>query len=94
MPKKTEKLEKMTLTEFDQKYNKPNSNWRFDLFKIVCIKCNSDKVEYNGKLETEYGYYGSFDVTQMLVIKCHQCGNAFAIKNTEGGSIDYCPHDH
>ena len=86
-------MKKITLEKFNKIYNQPSEDWKFNLFKIVCIKCGSDKVEYNGKMETEYGYYGSFDVIHMIVVKCHNCGNAFAMKNSEGGSIDYCNHD-
>lgn len=89
-----DELEELTLSEFNKKYNEPKEDWQFDLFKIVCVKCGSSDVEYKGKMETDYGYYGSFDVSHMLVVKCHGCGNAFAMKNTEGGSSDYCSCDN
>ncbi len=81
-------MTRTNLKEFNKTFDPPNAEWKFNLFKIVCTKCKSDKVEYNGKLETEYGYYGSFDVTSIIVIKCHDCGNAFTIKNLTGGAID------
>ena len=86
-------MKKITLTEFNKQYNKPAKDWNFDLFKIVCIKCGSNEVEYNGKMETEYGYYDSFDVIHYIVVKCHNCGNALALKTSLGGSADYCRHD-
>ncbi|MDO8641063.1 MAG: hypothetical protein Q7R33_05925 [Nitrosarchaeum sp.] len=90
-------MKKLTLEQFNKKYRKPNADWEFDKFKIVCVKCGSNKVEYNGKMETEYGYYGSVDVTLRIVIKCHDCGNAFEISTFGGGSSDCyvdCNREH
>jgi len=87
-------MKKISYKEFVEKYQKPNKDWKFELFKIVCVKCGSTKVEFNGKTETEYGLYGSFNVKNITVIKCHDCGNAFTITKSEGGSIDYCTCDH
>ena len=86
-------MKEITLNEFLKTYSQPKQDWDFSLFKIVCVKCGSSKVEYKGKMETDYGYYGSFDVTHFIVVKCHDCGNALALKNTEGGSADYCSCD-
>ena len=87
------KEKKMTLKKFNEKYRKTNCEWNFKAFKIVCVKCKSDRVEYDGKMEIEYGYYGSFDAKATIVIKCHSCGNAFTINKEDGGSIDYCACD-
>jgi predicted nucleic-acid-binding Zn-ribbon protein len=84
------KIKELTLEEFEKEYNQPSENWNFKLFKILCVKCGSADVEYNGKMETENGYYGEIDFTHFLVVKCHKCGNALAIKNTEAGFSDYC----
>jgi len=87
------KLKTMTLSEFEKRYRKNNTNWKFDLFKIVCKKCGSERVEYNGKTEVDYGYYGSIDFIGTIVVKCHKCGNAFEIRMTDGGTSHYCQHD-
>ena len=89
-----EVMEMMTYDQFVTQYGQVDNKWKFDQFKIVCVKCGSDKVEFNGKMENEYGYYGSFDVISMIVIKCHKCGNAFAMKDSEGGSVEYCQYDN
>lgn len=83
----------MTFEEFNRKYYNASADWDFNKFTILCNKCDSDKVEFNGKMETQYGLYGSFDVISMIVVKCSNCGNAFAMKNLEGGSSGYCVHD-
>ena len=83
----------MTLDQFNKLYSQPEKDWDFGAFKIICVKCGSDKVEYNGKTEVEYGYYGAVDFTHFLVVKCHKCGNAFAMKNDNSGSNNYCNHD-
>ena len=83
----------MKLSEFNKKYRKTNTDWKFELFDIVCKKCGSKKVEYNGKTEVENGYYGSVDFIGRNIIKCHKCGNAFEIKMTDGGISNYCNHD-
>ena len=87
------KLKTMTLSEFEKKYRKNNTNWKFDLFKIVCKKCGSERVEYNGQTEVDYGYYGSIDFIGTLVVKCHKCGNAFEIEMKDSGTSHYCQHD-
>jgi predicted nucleic-acid-binding Zn-ribbon protein len=94
MKKIKEKIKEMTLDEFEKEYNQPSENWRFDLFKIVCSKCGSNDVEYNGKTEIDYGYYGEVDFTHFLVVKCHKCGNAFGIKQENSGSSEYCPEQY
>ena len=84
----------MTLEEFNKKYRKPTNDWDFALFKILCVKCGSDRVEYNGKLkDVEYELYGGFSIQLAIVVKCHNCGNAFEIHKIESGSVYYCDHD-
>ena len=84
----------ISLDQFNKEYNQPEERWNFDKFSINCKKCGSTDVEYNGATETEYGYYGAVDFTHFLVVKCHSCGNAFALRNTNSGSSDWCPHDN
>ena len=85
-------MEKISLKEFEKLYMQPERDWNFEKFKIKCAKCNSENVEFAGKTEVENGYYGSIDFEHKIVIKCHDCGNAQAIKTTDGGSNDYCPN--
>lgn len=73
--------EKMSLKDFREKEMKNNSCWKFNLFDIVCKKCKSKNVEFNGRLEKEPGYY-EFDgdiIEGDVIIKCHGCGNAFKL---------------
>ncbi len=72
-------METLTYEQFLEKYVKPNKQWKFDLFKIVCKKCDSDKVEFNSNLEVENGYYGDYSKEGHIVVKCHGCGNAFTL---------------
>ena len=67
----------MNLTEFKEKFMGKNSKWDFTKFKIVCEKCGSSKVEFNGYCETELGYYESIELEGAIIVKCHKCGNAF-----------------
>jgi len=67
-----------TLEEFRKEYES-NKRFRWDLFDIRCKKCNSLKVEFNGNMELESGYYGDHSVEGKIIIKCHKCGNAFAL---------------
>ncbi len=71
--------DKINLKEFKEKFMGKNSKWDFKKFKIVCNKCRSDKVEFNGFLESEGGYYGEHSLEGAIIIKCHSCGNAFRI---------------
>lgn len=88
-------MEQMNLEEFKKQYMGKNSKWNFNKFKIVCQKCNSDVVEFNGYAEIEGGYYaGDSYLEGFIVIKCHSCGNAFKIDssdmdelNTDGSKI-------
>lgn len=82
------KKEEITFVDFEKKFMQPRENWDFDKFKIVCVKCGSTKTEYAGQMETEYGYYGDFDVEHKIIVKCHGCGNAFAMKNKKGGNCE------
>ena len=87
----------MNLEEFKKIYMAENSKWDWDKFKIVCKKCHSEIVEFNGYCESESGYYGEHGLQGFIVVKCHECGNAFKIDdisdsnsyefNTDGGNI-------
>jgi ribosomal protein S27E len=91
MPKSKE----ITLEEFQKQFCQPAKDWDFNLFSIVCKKCGSSNVEYNGKLEIDSGWYGAQDAVHFLVIKCHDCGNAHAMSLKEDASSYYCPScDH
>lgn len=83
-------MKEISFKDFEKKYMQQKEKWDFSLFKIRCNKCGSEDVEYAGKMEVDYGYYGSFDVEHKIIVKCHGCGNALAMKNIEGGSIGYC----
>lgn len=74
-----DETKKMTLAEFEEKYMKPVKRWDFDKFSIVCKKCGSSKVEYNNDIEVDSGYYDDIERDGALVVKCHDCGNAFKI---------------
>ena len=83
--------EKITYDEFVKSYGQPDNKFRFDLFDIRCKKCGSVKVEFNGELVDGGGYYGDSEVENRVIVKCHDCGNAFAMKDdicVSGG--DYC----
>ena len=69
--------EKMSLRDFRKKYHKVSKNWDFEKFKIRCVKCRSEKVEFNGQIELDYGYYeNDCSLDGKIIIKCHECGNA------------------
>lgn len=81
----------MKLKDFKEKYMGENSRWEWDKFSIVCNKCKSKKIEFNGYLESEGGYYGDHSLEGAIIVKCHGCGNAFRINaeyqlelNTDG----------
>lgn len=78
-------MENLTYKEFCEKYKKPNRLWKFNQFKIVCVKCNSSKVEFNSTMEQEVAYYEgeSENVNGEIVVKCHKCGNAFTLNFQE-----------
>ena len=59
--------------------------WSFDLFEIKCTKCGSFKTEFEGKMRSEGGWYGSHSLEGHLLVKCHDCGNAMTI---ESGDIE------
>ena len=69
----------MDYKEFKEKYMGKSSRWDFKKFRIVCNSCNNDKVEFNGFLESESGYYGEHELIGQIVVKCHSCGQAFSI---------------
>lgn len=74
------KPKKITLAEFEEKYMKPVKTWDFSKFSILCKKCGGSMVEYNNSIEVGYGYYDDIEHSGALVVKCHDCGNAFRIK--------------
>ena len=94
MTNKRTKIEEISFEDFNEKYMQPKEDWDFSLFKILCNKCKSTNVEFAGKTEVDYGYYGSIEFEHKIIIKCHDCGNAFGIKNTDGGSTTYCTCDN
>ena len=91
-------MDELTIEEFKKQYMGKNSKWDFNKFKIVCTKCNSNFVEFNGFAESEGGYYGEHCLNGFIVVKCHNCGNAFKIDdfycsdyiefNTDGCNIE------
>lgn len=83
----------ISFKDFNEEYMQPKERWDFSLFKIRCNKCGSENVEYAGQIEIEYAYYGDFDAENKVIVKCHDCGNALAMKNTEGGTASYCDCD-
>ena len=72
-------MEEISLKDFEEKYMKPVKRWDFTKFGIVCKKCGSLKVEYNNDIEVDVGYYNDVEKSGSLVVKCHDCGNAFSI---------------
>jgi len=73
----------MSLSEFEEKYMKPVKRWDFSKFGIVCKKCGSSKIEYNNTIEVGTGYYDDIVHEGSLVVKCHDCGNAFRLEAYE-----------
>jgi len=82
------KMEEMKLKEFKEKYMGKNSKWNFKKFSIVCNKCKSKKIEFNGYLESEGGYYGEHSLEGGIIVKCHTCGNAFKICVDYGNNLE------
>ena len=74
-------MEEMSLKEFKKKFMGKDSKWDFNKFGIICKKCKSNKIEFNGYIGGEYGYYDEFSITGKIIIKCHNCGNAHAIED-------------
>ena len=73
----------MLYSEFIKKYQKPNASWDFNKFKIVCVKCNSKMVEFSGEMELSSGYYYEPELNGEIVVKCHECGNAFTMDSNK-----------
>lgn len=81
-------METLTYDEFVEKYYKTNNKWKFNLFKIICLKCGSEKVEFNSDLtsgDEPYtfgsGNYGAITSPHgSIIVKCHGCGNAFTLE--------------
>ena len=76
-----EKSNEITLEDFKREYlnNLYPKKWDFDLFKVKCNKCNSEKVEVNGIAESESGYYGEHSLKLRIWCKCHSCGNFMGV---------------
>lgn len=72
-------MEGISLKDFEEKYMKGVKRWDFSAFSIICKKCGSSKVEYNNTIEVEQGYYDDIERKGELVVKCHDCGNAFKL---------------
>lgn len=72
-------MEEITFKDFEEKYMRPVKRWDFSKFSIVCKKCGSAKVEYNNTIEVGTGYYDDIEREGSLVVKCHDCGNAFSL---------------
>ena len=81
----------ISMEEFERLYMQPREDWDFSKFKIKCAKCGSENVEFAGKTETVCGYYGDIDFEHKIIVKCHDCGNAQAIRATDSDSNNYCP---
>ena len=79
---------KLTLEEFRQ--NTKDNPQGFN-FKIICLKCNSDKValEIDGNsIGTgggcdSCGHGGGSDLDLEVLFKCKECGNAYHATRTE-----------
>jgi len=67
--------------------------WNWDLFKIVCNKCFSNKVEVAGECEDETGYYEEHTATGSIIVKCHSCGNAIVLNLSEYGNNNTIDND-
>ncbi len=72
-------METINLKDFKKEYMGKSSKWDFNKFSIICNKCKSKKIEFNGFLESEGGYYGEHSLEGAIIVKCHDCGNAFRI---------------
>jgi ribosomal protein S27E len=83
--------EEISFKDFDKLYLQPATEWDFTKFKIACLKCGSDKVEYAGKTAVGCGYYGEVNFEHKIIVKCHGCGNALAMKLEDRGENNYCP---
>jgi len=71
---------KMSLKEFKEKHCAKSKDWDWEKFRIVCQKCGSNKIEFNGELEDENGYYDEHYITGNVIVKCHDCGNAHSME--------------
>ena len=70
----------MTYDEFVEKYQTKSQQWKFDKFLIQCRSCGSSKVEFNGNIDAETGYYYSCDLEGRIIVKYHTCGNAMILE--------------
>ena len=73
--------DQLTYDEFVKRYVIPNKLWKFNLFKIKCVKCDNEEVEFNSHMEIDHGYYPEDQATVdgKIIVKCHGCGNAFTL---------------
>jgi len=86
-------MDKISFKDFEKQFMLPSDKWDFSLFKILCKKCNSMNVEFAGETEITNGYYGDVDFEHKIIIKCHDCGNAHAIKAKDSGNGGECDCD-
>lgn len=82
-------IKKLTYAQFKDRFMGADSTWDFSKFKILCVKCGSKKVEFNGYAESEGGYYGEHSLHLNIIIKCHGCGNAHTITNDGDDEINF-----
>ena len=83
-------MKKITLKEFESLYMQPKEEWDFNKFKIICVKCSSENVEFAGQTAVGNGCYGDVDFEHKIIVKCHDCGNAQCIKATGCGNGSCC----
>lgn len=81
-------MKKMTLKQFKETFMSKNSKWDWNKFSIVCNKCSSKRIEFNGWFESEGGYYGDHSLEGAIIVKCHDCGNAFKIDNWDADEFN------
>lgn len=87
----TDKLNAMTIEDFEKTYLQGEKSFDFSKFEIICKNCKSKNVEFGGiTQEDDSGCYYPGDTPHLetfFVCKCHNCGNGFALKR-EGADID------
>lgn len=67
----------MSLKDFKKYCDELQSNIKFkDIFEIKCKKCGSTHIEVFGEYDDSGCYYPGDVGETMLVVKCHNCGNA------------------
>ena len=78
--------ETISFKDFEEQFMQAKETWDFSMFKIVCVKCGSLNVEYEGESEADGGWYGDVDFEHKIIIKCHDCGNAHTMKSEASGN--------